>query len=66
MSVSSAPAVQWEQLRPGIWWGSRGGDLVGSISQQGWRFRTRDAADTWLGDYPTLVIARSIVQCLER
>ncbi|GAA2077757.1 hypothetical protein GCM10009840_10690 [Pseudolysinimonas kribbensis] len=62
MTISSAPAYRWEQLRPGVWWGLYGEDHIGSIAEYGWRFRTRDAADVWLGDYPTLQMARTVLQ----
>lgn len=61
MAISSAPDHRWEQLRPGIWWGTYGDDHIGVIIESGPRFRTRDADDVWLGDYPTLGIAQAIL-----
>jgi len=61
MAISSAPDFRWEELRPGIWWGTYGDVHLGIIFETGSRFRTRDADDVWLGDYPTLETAQSIL-----
>jgi hypothetical protein len=54
--------VEWATLDGELWVGSRSGVHAGRVQLAGVRFRASDGGGWWLGDYPTLPIARRIVE----
>lgn len=54
--------ADWSALASDLWFGASGGCYLGCIQTVGRRFRARDREDAWLGDYPSLATARSIIE----
>jgi len=62
MAIIPLTLTSWGFADAGLWSGSSGGTYLGCVESFGARFRARDAHGSWLGDYPTLRIAGSIIQ----
>ncbi len=66
MAHISSSITPWDAVEPGFWSGTAGGRYLGCIESYGRRFRARDAVGAWLGDYPSLRIASSIIEGVGR
>jgi hypothetical protein len=62
MAIIPLTLTSWGFAGADFWSGSSGGRYLGCVESFGARFRARDAHGAWLGDYPTLPIASSIIQ----
>jgi hypothetical protein len=62
MAIIPLTTTPWSSPEPGFWAGSTGGTYLGCVESFGERFRARDAQGAWLGDYPSLQLASSIIE----
>ncbi|MGN6325605.1 hypothetical protein [Pseudolysinimonas sp.] len=62
MAIIPLTLTSWGLAGSDFWSGSAGGTYLGCVESFGPRFRARDSKGWWLGDYPSLKIASSIIE----
>jgi hypothetical protein len=62
MAIIPLTLTSWGLAGADLWSGSSGGTYLGCVESFGARFRARDAHGWWLGDFPTLGIASSMIE----
>jgi len=62
MAIIPLTLTPWGLAGSDVWSGSAGGTYLGCVESFGVRYRARDAHGWWLGDYPSLKIASSIIE----